>query len=103
MLVIVPGRESENGEHVHKCARQFSKCFIQVTGRWAQTADGAGTVCRNSVGPDEGSDTDCAAPIKDKPVTTGELAMRDLPWRDFLHGEHRNEIRCWAVPGPLKN
>ena len=26
------------------------------------------------------------------PVATGTIAMRDLPWKDFLHAEHCNEI-----------
>ena len=51
----------------------------------AQGANGTG------MGPDsvepEGLSKDNAAP-----VATGAVGMRDLPWRDFLHGEHCNEI-----------
>ena len=29
---------------------------------------------------------------KTSPVGAKAIAVRDLPWKDFLHGEHRNEI-----------
>ena len=49
----------------------------------AQADSGEGTGCPDLNEP-KSSDK--------KPVATRNIAMRDLRWKHFLHGEHRNEI-----------
>ena len=60
-----------------------ASAWSTATAHSAQADSSGGTGCPDS-SEHKSSDK--------KPVATGNIAMRDLRWKDFFHGEHRNEI-----------